>query len=552
MSEIDRRILGQLSQTSRPDCPTIRALGDFLDQSVDAESGASIEMHLRSCPACINRLIELRELARLQDRGPEPSAALLQEVISMVRAGTSSTSTAEPSLHGRLASMFESVRSFGTDFRVVLGIAGAAAAAVLALVLLHSSGVGSGPGKSGDQFAQEGIGAFAERAFDQRIVPALAPGSASSQALNARILSALESLPKTLILEETRGAVDTAVYKQAAPGTVLVVTDTGLGSSGIIIGSGIVINGAGEILTNYHVIRDAKRVVVFFKPERGVDVRKDLAYGATPIKGDETADLAVLKVEAPSRLVHPLPMGDISKLEVGDDVHAIGHPEGEVWTYTTGTISQIRPKYEWKNKGENITHSANVIQTQTTINPGNSGGPLLNDKAQVIGINSFQSNEGEGLNYAIAGDTIETFLKRSTNRVTEAPAKSNTGISRLVRFGDNIAGAYMESQTPPPDAWLALQGDQEMPKYAVIGASTKDKLDTVFKGVDPKWQQLVYYYDLNCDGVVDLIGYSSAGSSKIDRYQRPETPIRLDSLAPEVARAFETGLIPYHQVKFCR
>ena len=123
MSEIDRRILGQLGQTSRPDCPTIRALGDFLDQSIDAErklpllhSAAfvsddrqtdfrSIEMHLRSCPACINRLIELRELARLQDHGPEPSAALLQEVISMVRAETSSTSTAEPSLHGRLVSM---------------------------------------------------------------------------------------------------------------------------------------------------------------------------------------------------------------------------------------------------------------------------------------------------------------------------------------------------------------------------------------------------------------------------------------------------------------
>ena len=100
----------------------------------------------------------------------------------------------------------------------------------------------------------------------------------------------------------------------------------------------------------------------------------------------------MLKVEAPSRLLHPLSMGDISKLEVGDDVHAIGHPEGEVWTYTTGTISQIRPKYEWKD--ENITHSATVIQTQTAINPGNSGGPLLNNKAQVIGINSFQHGGG--------------------------------------------------------------------------------------------------------------------------------------------------------------
>lgn len=541
MSEIDRRILGQLSQTSRPDCPTISALGDFLDQSVDAERRASIEMHLRSCPACINRLIELRELARLQDQGPEPSAALSQEVISMVRAETRSTSTAEPSFNRRLASLFESVRSFATDFRVVLAVGGAAAAALVAVVLLRSPQIGPRPSGSSDQVAEESAGAFAERTLSKRIIPAIAPVSASSKAINEHVLAALESLPKTLILEQTRGAVDTAVYKEAAPATVLVVTDTGLGS-------GVVINGAGEILTNYHVIRDTKRVAVVFKPERGVDVRKDLAYGAIPIKIDEISDLAILKVEAPSRLLHPLSMGDISKLEVGDDVHAIGHPEGEVWTYTTGTISQIRPKYEWKD--ENITHSATVIQTQTAINPGNSGGPLLNNKAQVIGINSFRM-EGEGLNYAIAGDTIETFLKSPTSHVAEAPSKTNAEISRVERFGDNIAGAYMESQTPPPDAWLVLRGDQDMPQYAVMGASTKDKLDTVFKGMDPKWQQVVYYYDLNCDGVVDLIGYSSAGSSKIDRYQRPNAEIRLDSLAPDVARAFETGLIPYHQVKFC-
>src|SRR5216684_5328577 len=159
MGEIDRRILGQLSQTSRPDCPTIRALGDFLDQSVDAERRASIEMHLRSCPSCINRLIELRELARLQDQGPEPSAALLREVISMVRAETSSTSTAEPSFLGRLASMFESVRGFATDFRFVLAIGGAAAAALVAVVLLRSPEIGRQHNGSGEQSAEESAGA---------------------------------------------------------------------------------------------------------------------------------------------------------------------------------------------------------------------------------------------------------------------------------------------------------------------------------------------------------------------------------------------------------
>src|SRR6266852_2539336 len=174
MGEIDRRILGQLSQTSRPDCPTIKALGDFLDQSVEAERRASIEVHLRSCPACINRLIELRELARLQDQGPEPSASLLQEVISMVRAETSSTSTAEPSFLG-LASMFESARSLVTDFRFVLAVGAAATAAFVAVVFLRSPQIGPQHKGSGEQFAGESAGAFAERTLSKRIVPAIAP-----------------------------------------------------------------------------------------------------------------------------------------------------------------------------------------------------------------------------------------------------------------------------------------------------------------------------------------------------------------------------------------
>ena len=539
MSEIDRRILAQLSHTSRPDCPTIKALGDFLDQKIDAESGESIEMHLRSCPACINRLIELRELARLQDQGPEPRAALLQEVISMVGAEATSTST-QWSLFGRLAPIFASIRSVATDFRFVLAVGGTVAAAVVAVIFLRSPRMSPRPG--GSDLAEESAGAFAERTLSKRIVPAIASVSAGSKALNKHVLAALESLPKTLILEQTRGATDTAVYKQAAPATVLVITDAGLGS-------GVVISNAGEILTNYHVIRNAKRVVVVFKPKRGVDIKKDLAYVAIPIKVDKLADLALLKVDAPSELLHPLSLVGTSNLEVGDDVHAIGHPEGEVWTYTTGTISQIRPKYEWKE--EDGTHRATVIQTQTAINPGNSGGPLLNNKSEVIGINSFRM-EGEGLNYAIAGDTIGAFLKSSAGSVAEAPAEPNVEAGRLEPYGKHIAGAYVKSQTPPPDVWFVFTGAGNMPDYAVMGARSKTKLDTVFKGTDPKWKRTVYYFDVNCDGVIDLIGYSSPGSKTIDKYQRPESAIRLDALASQLAKAFDDGTIPYRQVQLCR
>jgi hypothetical protein len=342
-------------------------------------------------------------------------------------------------------------------------------------------------------------------------------------------------------MEQTRGAVNTAVYREAAPATVLVVTDAALGS-------GVVINRTGAILTNYHVIRGAKRIAVVFKPEQGVDIKKDLAYAAIPSKIEEIADLALLKVEAPASLLHPIQIVDTSKIEVGEDVHAIGHPDGEVWTYTTGTINQIRPQYEWKEGDK--THRATVIQTQTAINPGNSGGPLLNNQAELVGINSFQM-EGMGLSYAIAGDTVKQFLKAAGHQQVEAPKKSREEITRVERFGDHIVGAYTRSPTPPPDTWLVFGTSSDMPEYGVTGVSRKATLDTVFKGVDAKWQEIVYYYDINCDGVVDLIAHKSAGSDEPDSYELPEKLIRLDSLAGGLAHALDRGLIPYRQLQLC-
>ena len=85
MSEINRRVLTRLSQATRPECPSFKTLGDLLDERIEPDRKESIEGHVRSCPACVNRLIELRELARLQQHRPEPSAALLQRVMGSLR-----------------------------------------------------------------------------------------------------------------------------------------------------------------------------------------------------------------------------------------------------------------------------------------------------------------------------------------------------------------------------------------------------------------------------------------------------------------------------------
>jgi len=378
---------------------------------------------------------------------------------------------------------------------------------------------------------------------EQAVLGHSPPPSAASLPFDKQILSALEQLPKTLLLEETRGPNDVALYKKAAPATVLLVTDKSLGS-------GVVVDPAGHIVTNAHVVEDANKIAVVFKPEHGVSIEEEPAYAATLLKVDQIADLALLKVATPTRGTIPwLPVADIGRIEVGQDVHAIGHPEGEVWTYTTGVISQIRPNYQWKGS-DNLLHQGTVIQTQTAINPGNSGGPLLDDQGEIIGINSFRREGEEGLNYAVAADEVSNFLKRATSRVAPVTSPSSPSAYRVERFGHGIAGAYVQSTVPPPDMWLIYRDAQARTlKYAVVGRNEKNTLDTV---IESKAATTVFYFDVDCDGIVDLIGYADAGADTVTRYVKPEHPPKLSSMIGELIAALAKGTIPYRQVHVCQ
>ncbi len=246
-------------------------------------------------------------------------------------------------------------------------------------------------------------------------------------------------------------------------------------------------------------------------------------------------------------------------------MHAIGHPKGEAWTYTTGTISQIRPGYQWRTEG--LLHQGTVIQTQTALNPGNSGWPLLNDRAEIIGVNSF-IKEGEGLNYAAAVDVVKEFLQKaenppllSTSRPAApspsrpaAPPVQRPGASayRMEPFGQHIVGVYVDACVPPPDVWLVyLDSGREHPAYAAKGNKASTRIDTIIVGADPQWQVLVYYFDTDCDGVIDLVGYDTGGDGKIERYRQPPQSLRITDLAKELVIALHDGTIPYSQVETC-
>jgi S1-C subfamily serine protease len=518
-------------------------LGDFLDGKGSVEERQTLEAHLRSCPACVNQLIDLQELARLETKGEEPPIALVNELKRLV-SGQEPAKAAAPSALERvteaLSAAWTAVWQW-TSPRFIGEIVAASAVAVFILLLGPTLLRQQPPGSQG---VGEQIKAVTElSAQEQSVLASLSQAPTGPDPLQQQLVSTLEKLPKNLLLEETRGVTNVEVYKKAAPATVLVVTDKGLGS-------GAVVSSQGEVLTNWHVIEGASRLAVVFKPQRGVEVKKELAFAATPIKVDQIADLALLKILAPPQNLKALPLGDIAEVEVGQDVHAIGHPDGEVWTYTTGIISQIRPSYQWTGS-DNLLHQSKVIQTQTALNPGNSGGPLLNDQAEIIGINSFR-REGEGLNYAVAVDVIKTFLQQARSAAAPSAPASRPLSYRMETYGPNIVGVYINARVPPPDVWFVYGDSREYPVYAAMGSMKGTEINTVIQGGDPRWHSLAYYFDVNCDGAIDLIGYSSKGDGTVDRYRLPEGPLQVAGLAKELAEAFQRGIIPYSQVQVCR
>ena len=543
MKELDKTLLQQLSRLQAPDCPSVGTWGDFLDGKGSAEEKRALEAHLRGCPSCVNRLIDLQELARLEQEGEEPPAALVNEVKQLV-SGQEPAKASAPSVVDRVAEAFSAVWAAVWQWaspRFIGEVVAASAVAVFVLFLGPTLLQQHPPDSQGGEGQIKAMTDLTTQ--EQRVLASLSLTPTGPDLLQKQLVSTLEQLPKNLLLEETRGATNVEVYKKAAPATVLVVTDQSLGS-------GAVISDQGEVLTNWHVIQGANQMAVVLKPQKGVEIKQELAFAATLVKVDQVADLALLKIQAPPQHVSVLPLGDIAEVEVGEDVHAIGHPEGEVWTYTTGIISQVRPSYQWTG-ADKLLHQSKVIQTQTALNPGNSGGPLLNDRAEIIGINSFRG-EGEGLNYAVAVDVVKAFLQRTESRAA-APAPSPRPASyRTEPYGTNIVGVYINARVPPPDVWFVYQDSGKQLAYSAIGSQTPTRIDTIIQGADPQWRSLVYYFDADCDGTIDLIGFDSNGDGIIDRYDLPREPFPLASLAPELVQAFQQSVIPYPQLRMCQ
>ena len=258
------------------------------------------------------------------------------------------------------------------------------------------------------------------------------------------------NLSLTEIFERSEfGVVSVNVLKSSE-----LVTPTGFGS-------GFVFDKEGHIITNNHVVENAKKISVKF-----VD---GISYDAKLVGADPYADIAILKIDAinPGKL-YPLPIGDSSILRVGEQISAIGNPFGLSGSMTSGIVSQLGRLLPVQGSFFSIP---DVIQTDTAINPGNSGGPLLNMNAEVIGVNTaIYSTDGNfsGVGFSIPSKIllkiVPTLIKDGEFHhpwVGISSADISTDLAELLKL-DNAKGVLIMTviEDSPADK-AGLQGSSE-------------------------------------------------------------------------------------------
>ena len=227
---------------------------------------------------------------------------------------------------------------------------------------------------------------------------------------------AVPSSSAPVVFQHGKGMSINEIYRASAPAVVHIETTSrvqqpsdffgnpfGTTQTQRALGSGFVIDKAGHIVTNYHVVRGANSIQVSFSNNEH--------FKAKVVGVDPSTDSAVLQVKVKSRALKSLPLGNSDSVRVGDQVIAIGNPFGLDRSVTAGIVSAVQRRIEAPNQ-LSISH---VIQTDAALNHGNSGGPLLNAQGQVIGVNAQietggQSQGNVGIGFAIPINTIKDVV----------------------------------------------------------------------------------------------------------------------------------------------
>jgi putative serine protease PepD len=275
---------------------------------------------------------------------------------------------------------------------------------------------------------------------------ALSPGDHHAASANATPVSA--TTPRTAATGAGR------IYASAKDSVVFVSAQVDQGQA---TGSGFVVSADGKIITNQHVVDGAQQVTV----KIGTDGAEQ---PATVLAADASKDLALLQVDTGGKQLHPLTLGDSSKVQVGQTTYAIGNPYGLDHTFTSGIVSALQREIQ----APDGTPIEGAIQTDAAINPGNSGGALLDDHGDVIGVNSQIASTGSssggeagnvGIGFAIPSNTVADFIANPTSSESTQQEQTQVDPSQLQQVPeDQLQQSPDDSYgyVPSPDGGLEL------------------------------------------------------------------------------------------------
>jgi S1-C subfamily serine protease len=297
-------------------------------------------------------------------------------------------------------------------------------------------------------------------------------------------------------------------------------------------GTGSLISRDGYIVTNFHVIENNLNgdIEIYTKP-KSPDRKVGDKYIAKVELVNPSSDLAILKLNNLPKSITPIPIGSYQDIKIGDEVHAIGHPNNLYWSYTKGVVSQIRQNYSWKFSS-NQQRSATLIQTQTPISPGNSGGPLFSPQGKIIGVNTMKA-EGENLNFAVAIDEANKIIRNKDNYINKNKSNEIVPKSKIVskKFPDAV-GETDYNKNGVIDTWYFDTNKNGIVDKAFIDDDENGVIEAALfdNDEDGNWDSMVI--DTNGDGKGDKVvvfnksgkathvGYDYNQDGKVDKWEK--------------------------------
>lgn len=279
------------------------------------------------------------------------------------------------------------------------------------------------------------------------------------------------------VVATTQGLTIAEIAKKVGPAVVGVSTTStttsnfwGQSQESEGMGSGIIFNNDGYILTNYHVISGAQKITVILSNKKEVS--------AKVVNYDSSMDIAVIKINEKVTLPGVAELGNSSDLQVGDSVIAIGNPLGKEFlgSVTSGIVSALNREVQVE---DNKTQT--LIQTDAAINPGNSGGPLVNSQGQVIGINSSKISGGvEGIGFAIPIDLVKPKISSLSKPIlmlgitcTDVPSQDASENN----VPQGVAVIQVNSSSPAQKA--GIQAHDIITKFDGKTVKTTDELNSI-------------------------------------------------------------------------